>query len=64
MRFGACGVVFKGWGSLYKHQRITLGKNFAICVNVNMANLKLNPSEIAFGYSLINNQDYLAVIIT
>ena len=34
MGFGACGVVwgllgFMGWGSLYEHKRINLGKEFA-----------------------------------
>ena len=38
MGFGACGVElsgsFWGWGSIYKHRRITLGKKLAfyICV--------------------------------
>ena len=33
MGFGACGVElsgsFWGWGSIYKHRRITLGKKLA-----------------------------------
>ena len=33
MGFGACGVGpsgFLGWGSLYKHKRITLGKKWCV----------------------------------
>ena len=44
MGFVACGVGpsgFLGLGSLYKHKRITLGKNGALCIRINLPLLLL-----------------------
>ena len=58
MRFGASGAVFKGWGSLYKHQRTTPGKKLCHLRQCQHGQSKIKPIRDSF-WLLTNKQSGL-----